>query len=76
MNLSDILSGTMRTTKKGKKRAMGEDLIAHRRPRPHAWTTVYRWSFHVLTCIYRKMSKHSVLNQILIMGYFFQSNLK
>ena len=77
MNLSDILSGTMRTTKKGKKRAMGEDLIAHRRPRPHAWTTVYRWSFQVLTCYARNVKKFSALVIIMSkMGYFFQSNPK
>ena len=74
MNLSDILSGTMRTTKKGKKRAMGEDLIAHKRPRPHAWIIVYRWSFHVLTCYKRNVKTFGVLVIKSKMGCFFQSN--
>ena len=39
-NFIESRRGTIKMTKKGKNRAITEDLTAHRTPRPQAWTSV------------------------------------
>ena len=50
INLSDFLSGTMATTKKGKAMAAGDDLTTQRMTRPITWMKVYRNMRQVFTC--------------------------
>ena len=49
MNFKDILYGIIATTKKGKAKAIGLDLTAHRTARPINWMMVYKCIFQVRT---------------------------
>ena len=48
-NFSIILNGTIKTTKNGKAKAMGESFTAHKIPNPTSCTIVNACIFHVLT---------------------------